>query len=136
MKVLFVCLHGSAKSVIAAEHFRRRAVAADLDVEVASAGLEPDAEIPPHVISGLAQDGFDITGLVPPALDDTNLAGADLLVSFGCDVEAWPASRPVVRWDDIPHVSDGYPAARDAIVRRVEALVSAVASDRAGAQGD
>ena len=73
MKVLFVCLHGSAKSVIAAEHFRRRAVAADLDIEVTSAGVEPDAEIPPHVIRGLADDGFDITGLVP-ALYDTDLA--------------------------------------------------------------
>jgi arsenate reductase (thioredoxin) len=136
MRVLFVCLHGSAKSVIAAEHFRRAAAAADLDVGVASAGVEPDAEIPPHVVRGLAEDGFDVMGLAPPALDAENLASADLIVSFGCDVEAGPASREVMRWDDVPLVSEGYEAARDAIVRRVDALVAAVVSDRARAPAD
>jgi len=136
MKVLFVCLHGAAKSVIAAEHFRRAAAAAGLDVEVASAGVEPDAEIPPHVVRGLADEGFDITGLVPSALDDTSLASADLIVSFGCDLVAPPTSRPVVRWDDVPLVSDGYEAARDTIVQRVDALVAAELSDRARASGN
>jgi len=103
---------------------------------VASAGVEPDAEIPPHVVRGLADEGFDITGLVPPALDDTSLASADLIVSFGCDLVAPPTSRPVVRWDDVPLVSDGYEAARDTIVQRVDALVAAELSDRARASGN
>ena len=87
-KVVFVCLHGAAKSVIAAEHFRRRAAAADLDVEVSSGGVEPDTQVPPPVVSGLGEEGFDVAGLVPPALSDTELASADVVVSFGCDIEA------------------------------------------------
>jgi len=38
--VLFVCLHGSAKSVIATEYFRRLARQRGLDLEVA-AGWHP-----------------------------------------------------------------------------------------------
>jgi arsenate reductase (thioredoxin) len=136
MRVLFVCLHGSAKSVIAAEHFRRRAAAANLEVEVASAGVEPDAGIPAHVTRGLAEEGFDVTGLVPHGLDDADLASAALVVSFGCDIDARRALRQVVRWDDIPLASEGYEAARDAIVRRVDALVAAVASAGAPAPGN
>lgn len=135
-KVLFVCLHGSAKSVIAAEHFRRRAGAAGLDVEVASAGIEPDVEVPPHVISGLAADGFDITGLAPPALDATNPGDPDVVVSFGCDIEDRLSSQSVIRWDDVPLVSEGYDAARDKIAQRVEALVAVMLSDRARAPRD
>jgi len=45
-RVLFVCLHGSAKSLIALEHFRRLAAERGIAVEAAAAGTAPDAEIP------------------------------------------------------------------------------------------
>ncbi len=51
--VVFVCLHGSGKSLIAAEHFRRFAAQRGLDVRTASAGPDPDPEVPPKVIQGL-----------------------------------------------------------------------------------
>ena len=41
-----------------------------------------------------------------------------------------------MRWDDVPLVSEGYEAARDTIVQRVDALVAAELSDRARASGD
>ena len=133
MKVLFVCLHGAAKSVIAAEQFRQRAAAANLEVEVTAGGLEPDPEIPANVVSGLAAEGLDVTGRFPRQLDDRDLNRADLVVSFGCSVEDRVSSGAIVRWDGIPHVSDGFEAARDVIVERVEELVAAIAKDRARA---
>lgn len=48
--VLFVCLHGSAKSVIAAAYFERLVVQRGVDVRAMSAGVEPDAEIPSGVM--------------------------------------------------------------------------------------
>jgi hypothetical protein len=52
------------------------------------------------------------------------------VVSFGCDldrsVRARTAMPPLVRWDDIPAVSDGYDAARDEIVRRLIPLLDAL----------
>jgi protein-tyrosine-phosphatase len=41
--VVFVCLQGSGKSLIAAEYFRRLAVQRGLDMHATSAGPDPDA---------------------------------------------------------------------------------------------
>jgi len=125
--VLFVCLHGSAKSLIAAEHFRRLAAEHGRPVETTSAGVEPDAEVPQHVVAGLRTDGFDVLGRRPRPLTDDAVHQADLVVSFGCDLDGrlreQAAARPVIRWDDVPAVSDGYEAARDEIVRRLVPLL-------------
>src|SRR3989454_7062849 len=64
-KVLFVCLHGSAKSLIAAEYFNRLAAARGLGARATSAGTEPDDVIPPRVIQGLRADGIDVEGRRP-----------------------------------------------------------------------
>ena len=53
-RVLFVCLHGAAKSVVAAAHFRKLTAQRGLAVEAAAAGTEPDAEMGPLAVKGLA----------------------------------------------------------------------------------
>src|SRR5215213_4980232 len=123
--ILFVCQHGSAKSVIAAEHFRRLADEARLDLAAATAGLEPDDEIPPHVTSGLLADGFDVSAGRPRRVSERELADAHRIVSFGCDLAGLaPPGMNVVRWDDVPLVSDGYTEARDAIIQRLRNLLN------------
>jgi len=136
VKVLFVCLHGSAKSVIAREHFSRLALAAGLEVDASSAGLEPDDEIPPHVVRGLAQDGLVISEGAPRPVTVSNLAEADLIVSLGCEAPGAAGSAVVEQWDDLPAVSDGYEPARDAIVSRLRTLLAARLSGWAGVGRD
>lgn len=125
--VLFVCLHGSAKSLIAAEHFRRLASERGRLLNSASAGVDPDAEVPPFVVAGLHADGFNVAGRRPHRVTHEAVREADLVVSFGCELDAGllarPTAQPVVRWDDIPAVSEGYDAARDEIVRRLIPLL-------------
>jgi protein-tyrosine-phosphatase len=121
---MFVCLHGSAKSVIASEHFRRLAAKRGLEVEVRSAGTEPDAELPPRVVQGLLGDGIDVRNLTPQPATRAALADASRVIAFGCDLTSVaPPGAKVERWDDVPAVSDGYERARDVIVGRVRALV-------------
>src|SRR5262245_13280632 len=60
-RVLFVCLHGAAKSVIGAAHFRRLAAARGLAMDAVAAGTEPDAELAPGAVKGLAADGLAAT---------------------------------------------------------------------------
>jgi arsenate reductase len=123
-KVLFVCLHGSAKSLIAAEHFNRLAVARGLAARATSAGTEPDDAIPPHVIKGLAGDGIDVTGRRPRRPTPAEIEGAAAVVTFGCDLGALGSGAPrVIRWDDVPAVSEDFARARDAIVARVGGLL-------------
>jgi len=122
--VLFVCLHGAAKSVVATEYFRRLAGEAGADVTVASAGVEPDAEIPAEVRNRLAAEGFDVGERRPAELTAAALRDADVVVSFGCQLDDAVTDSPVIVWEDVPAVSDGYDRARDAIVARVQLLVS------------
>ena len=122
--ILFVCEHGAAKSVIAAHHFERLAQASGLSVECRSAGLEPDPEVPPHVIAGLAADGLQSSVVRPALATPKLLSEADRIVAFGCDLSALGAAGQVVRWDGVPMVSDGYEPARDAIVDRLRALLA------------
>jgi arsenate reductase len=120
--ILFVCLHGSAKSLIAAEHWNRLAEASGDDTRAVSLGVEPDDAVPGAVVAGLAKDGFDVRGYTPQAATPDRFATANRIVSFGCELPAIPPSARVEQWSDLPMVSDGYDVARDAIVARVETL--------------
>jgi arsenate reductase (thioredoxin) len=123
-RVLFVCLHGAAKSVIAAEYLRLLAARRGIRIETSAAGVEPDVEIPPTVVSSLLAEGVDVRGRQPIAVQREMLERADRVVSFGCDLsDVAPGGAVVTEWMDVPAVSDGYITARDEIVRRVTLLL-------------
>ena len=122
--VLFVCLHGSAKSVIASEHFRRLAAERGLIADTSSAGTEPDAEIPLGVVRGLRGDGIDPSGLRPQGVTRADLERASRVVAFACDLTNMaPPGLTIERWDDVPAVSEDYGRARNVIAARVRGLV-------------
>jgi protein-tyrosine-phosphatase len=125
-RVLFVCLHGAAKSVVGAAHFRRLAAARGLDADAVAAGIEPDAALTPAAEAGLGAEGLAARPARPRPLTLHDLRAATRVVSFGCDVTP-AAAQPVDRWDDVPAVGDSYGAARDRIVARVERLVAELA---------
>ena len=127
-RVLFVCLHGAAKSVVAAAHFRRLAVARGLAVDAVAAGTEPDAELAPGAVKGLTGDGLTPTPARPRPITLYDLDAATRIVSFGCDVAPARGQR-VEQWD-VPAVSDGYDAARTRIVANVEQLIADLAGGR------
>ena len=131
--VLFVCLHGSAKSVIAAAYMNRLSSERGLNVRATAAGIEPEPEVAPRVREGLVQDGLDVGRHRPRSVTSEELAAAGLVVSFGCDLShVAPRAPAVVRWDDVPSVSEGFAAARDAIVKRVRQLLDGYKGDEIG----
>ena len=105
--VLFVCLHGSAKSVVAMEYFNRFAAERGVPLRALSAGTEPDEVMPPEVTAGLAADGFDLDGKRPLGLTEALLAEA--------------APRPLRLWahGDLPGAGA---LARRASFERIRAL--------------
>jgi protein-tyrosine-phosphatase len=125
-RVLFVCLHGAAKSVVGAAHFRRLAAARGLAIDAAAAGTEPDAELGAGAVKGLVAEGLRPTPNRPRPVTLYDLRSAARVVSFGCDVTP-THGQPVDQWD-VPNISDGYTAARDRIVANVERLVSELAA--------
>lgn len=130
-RVVFVCLHGAAKSVVAAAHFERLARARGLAVAALARGTEPDPDLSPAARRGLAAEGLDARPDRPRRVEPAEVAAASRVIAFGCDVGAPAAGRAVEQWD-VPAVADGYAAARDAIVARVEALVASLAAAAVG----
>ncbi len=123
-KVLFVCLHGSAKSLIAAEYFNGLAAARGVGARATSAGTEPDDLIPRRVVQGMRADGIDVEGCRPRRPTPADVDGAAAVVTFGCDLgELVSRAARIERWDDVPAVSEDFTRARDVIVSRVAALL-------------
>src|SRR5882757_6722998 len=73
--VVFVCEHGSAKSIIAASEFERMAKEKGLDLNILARGTNPDAEIPKLVRDGLKADGYDVGTLKPTKVTQRDLKG-------------------------------------------------------------
>ena len=122
--VVFVCEHGSAKSIIAAAELERQAKEKGLDLNVLARGTNPDAEVPKLVRDGLKADGYDIEILKPTKLSEKDLKGAVKVVSFGPDLTPWlPARSAVADWSATPSVSENYRAAREYIRKQVEILL-------------
>ena len=122
--IVFVCLHGAAKSVLAAHCWNRLARERGLSVRATFAGVEPDPEIAPRVAAALAAEGADLRGERPRRVTADEIVGAWRVVSFGCDLGPLAPGVPVERWDEVPAVSDGFEAARAAIEQRVAALIA------------
>jgi protein-tyrosine-phosphatase len=123
--VAFVCLHGSAKSLIATEHMIRLARARGAAFTATTSGPEPDAEVPPHVIEGLLKHGVDAGHRVPEKVSAKALAQASHIVSFGCDLKNLGLvgeDRVIEQWDDCPAVIDDFEIAYAFITKRVEQL--------------
>jgi len=131
-KVAFVCLHGSAKSLIAAAYFNGLARQHGLDFAATTSGPEPDSEVPPNVIEGLRSHAIDVGGYRPTMISAAGLADADLIVSFACDAGMPLApAKPVERWDECPAVSDDFETAWLFITQRVERLFRRLAQETA-----
>ena len=122
--VLFVCQHGAAKSIIAARQLVALALARGQTLTASAAGVEPDEAIPPHLTAGLRKDGVDDDETPPRAVTREMLENARIVVSFGCDLSGFAADTPrIIQWSGVPAVSDGYDAARTAIVSRLHAIL-------------
>jgi protein-tyrosine-phosphatase len=123
-KVLFVCLHGAAKSVLAAADLERMAKARGLSIAAESAGTEPDPEIAPPVLAALKAEGVDMAGRKPTLVTREMAAGATRVVAFGCSLgTAAPDGDRLEQWGDVPNVSDGLPVARAVIRAHIERLL-------------
>ena len=125
-RVLFVCLHGAAKSVVGAAHFRRLAAQHGVAMDAVAAGTEPDEQLAPGAVKGLAADGLQATPSRPRPVTLYDLQSAARVVSFGCDIAPAGGQR-VDQWD-VPAVSDGYAAARERIVANIERLIAEMAA--------
>jgi arsenate reductase len=127
--IIFVCEHGSAKSVIAAAHFNDLAQKNGIPYIATARGINPDKEIPPYVRSGLAREKLDIKGWQPRPFDQHEALKAERVVALGCVLPKSMSTGPtrLQSWDDVPSPKDNFGDAREAIAGRVASLVRELA---------
>ena len=126
--VVFVCEHGTVKSVVAMAWFSRLARERGLPLRAISRGTALDPTIPGVVQLGLEGDGFDLTAFAPTRFTTADVAGAIAVISFDepTVVRTVAGRVPTQSWDGLPSVMANYRLARDSIQRRVGAMVDSL----------
>jgi protein-tyrosine-phosphatase len=124
-RILFICPHNAAKSVLAAAYFNQLAGMSALDATATSAGTDPSDAASPVVAAMLAADGIDIAGFRPRLVNAQDLQEATHIVLMGCTPEALGLlpERAVV-WADVPMVSVQPEAAREVIRGHITELIA------------
>jgi arsenate reductase len=120
--ILFICEHGSAKSIVAAAHFNRIAESNGIHIEAISRGTNPDEVVPDKINRLLEGDGFPAHNSKPVRLTPADLNKADYVVSFSVLPPSFGNPVKVESWN-IPSFEAGYPAARDSIIHSIERLL-------------
>jgi len=123
--ILFVCEHGSAKSVIAAAHFNRLAEQKGLPYHAVARGTNPDPEIPQQIRVNLAKDGANVPTSKPQLVTEKDVREAAQVVTFGCKLpfpEKTTAGK-LVDWKDVSSPSEDYERARSLIVDKIAEFV-------------
>jgi arsenate reductase (thioredoxin) len=127
-QIVFVCEHGAAKSVIAAAYFNKLAAERGLRERAIYRGASPQAELSVATLKGLRDDGLRVPATKPASITAADVAAAMHIFAIGCSLPAHASSSgKAENWTDVPEVSDGYAASRDAIKRHVERLLDQLA---------
>lgn len=129
--ILFVCEHGSAKSVVTAAHFNRIAAARGLPFRAISRGTAPDEEMAPAAIEGLCEDGLKPDDPTPSKLGQKDLDAAVRVVTFCALPSDLQARSPLEQWE-VPPVSTEYAASREAMLLRIERLLLELTGSQEG----
>jgi len=144
-RVLFLCVHNSARSQMAEAYLK---LFAHIGLEVESAGLEPGT-LNPHVVRALREDGIDISSHGTRSVFDLHKAGReyDYVVTV-CSKEAaercpvfpgparklhWPFPDPSTFRGTDEEVLQQVREVRDAIREKVRAFAEEVLAKSAGA---
>lgn len=130
-RVVFVCRHGAAKSVLAAAALDRLAADRGLEFRGQSFGLTPEPSVSPRVVEALGTEGVDLGHVVPRRVRSADLTDAWRVITFDLDPAELPALPDDLQaWNDVPPTSEDLLAARATIERHVGELLDEVERSR------
>ena len=125
--VLFICEHGTVRSLLAKLLFEEYAKEVGLTMVAVSRGTAIDSAVAPWMVRSLASDGFLIGTWHPQRLAASDLSHARHVVSFDLPTAVSMSSRARrEQWDGFPSVSANYATGRDTIAIRVRHLVDSL----------
>jgi len=129
-RIVFVCEHGAAKSVIATAYFNKLAAERGLPYRATFRGTAPQAELSQRTVDALRADGVIVPDGKPTAIADADVERATHIFAIGCSLpDNARRSGKAADWSDVPE-ERGYPAMRDAIVKHVVQLLDDLQKSR------
>jgi arsenate reductase (thioredoxin) len=120
-KIVFVCEHGAAKSVIAAEYFNRLAKERGLEWQAVCRATFPDSTLSAGTRSGLKIDNIQPNSN-PKKLTLQDTVDVERIILFTTLPEDYKTSIPVENWSSIENIDAAYSLKRDAIKKRLNIL--------------
>jgi len=125
--VVFVCEHGSSRSLLAASLFNRMAEERGLSVRALSRAASEktaDQSVPAPLAKQMAADGFQVEDFKPKALTASEAVAATRIVTLQFDASVEAANEaPVERWSDIGSPSREYAVTKRVIASHIRALL-------------
>ena len=131
--VVFVCEHGSSRSLMAASLFNRMAEQRGITARAVSRAASAetvDQKVPDKLASTMAAEGFDVAGFKPQPISAMEASKAVRVVTLAYDKPLETAATPVERWSDIGSPGREYQKTRDAIASHVDTLLRELEGER------
>jgi len=113
--------------VVAAANFNKLAEQQHLPWRAVARGVHPEESIPASLQNTLSAEGLNIGGWKPQLVADSDVRGAERVITLSCELPSSasvPGVTPVL-WE-VSADERGYPAAKSAIVDRVEELLKSL----------
>jgi arsenate reductase (thioredoxin) len=129
-KVVFVCEHGAAKSVIAAAYFNKMAKERNLDYEAVCRGNVPDSTVSQSAKEGLTQDAILDVSVQPTKLSALDTIGTERIILFTKLPPDFNTKIETEDWSGIKNIDADYKQRRDAIVKNINTLLDTLSKQK------
>ena len=128
-QVVFVCEHGTVKSLMATRYFNAMAEQKGINVRAISRAVTPDPDpVPRKIADNLKQEGFDVTDFRATVFQEADLQSAVRVVTIGAKPKEMPGLKEKSEaWDDVPPASQDFRVAGNVLKRHIDALLAALA---------
>jgi arsenate reductase (thioredoxin) len=125
-KIIFVCEHGAAKSVIAASYFNKMAKERNLDYVAECRGTNPDSEVSKGAKDGLTKDNVFDPNTKPKKLLSSDTANVERIILFTPLPSDLKTNIKTENWSNIQNLDDDYEKRRNAIVKKINELLDSL----------
>ncbi len=126
-KIIFVCEHGSAKSVVAAAYFNKLSQKNGLNYVALTRGTKPDKEMNASVLDSLKAEGITMDSFNKPVkLELEEAKGAVKIVAF-CELgKEYYELFSVESWMDLPPISTKYTESKAILLEHMRKLFKSI----------
>jgi protein-tyrosine-phosphatase len=119
-RVVFVCEHGAALSVISAAYFNKLAEEQHLNYHAVARGVTPQDKVSAQATTGLKQDRLASEIERPLPLSQEDLNEAARIVTFFPIPDTYSTKSLVEEWGDVTWKAGSYKKSRDAILEHMQ----------------